>query len=41
MQRVLLILQFTKMVHYKSSFAKFMTEDEMNALVEAMDGEAG
>ena len=26
---------------YKSSFAKFMTEDQMNALVKAMDGEAG
>ena len=26
---------------YKSSFAKFMTEDELKALVEAMDGEAG
>ena len=26
---------------YKSSFAKFMTEDHMNALVKAMDGEAG
>lgn len=25
----------------KSSFAKFMTEDEMNRLVEAMDGQAG
>ena len=25
---------------YKSSFAKFMTEDQMNALVKAMDGEA-
>ncbi len=25
----------------KSSFAKFMTEDEMSALVKAMDGEAG
>ena len=25
----------------KSSFAKFMTEDEMNCLVEAMDGQAG
>ena len=25
----------------KSSFAKFMTEDEMNHLVEAMDGQAG
>ena len=26
---------------YKSSFAKFMTENQMNALVKAMDGEAG
>ncbi len=26
---------------YKSSFAKFMTEDELKALVEAMGGEAG
>lgn len=26
---------------YKSSFAKFMTEDELKALVEAMEGEAG
>ena len=26
---------------YKSSFAKFMTEDELKALVEAMQGEAG
>ncbi len=26
---------------YKSSFAKFMTEDELKALVEAMKGEAG
>ncbi len=26
---------------YKSSFAKFMTEDELKSLVEAMDGEAG
>ena len=26
---------------FKSSFAKFMTEDEMKALVAAMDGEAG
>ena len=26
---------------YKSSFTKFMTEDECKALVEAMDGEAG
>ena len=25
----------------KSSFAKFMTEDEMSRLVEAMDGQAG
>ena len=25
----------------KSSFAKFMTEDEMDALITAMDGEAG
>ena len=26
---------------YKSSFAKFMTEEELDALVKAMDGEAG
>ena len=26
---------------YKSSFAKFMTEEQMDALVKAMDGEAG
>ena len=26
---------------YKSSFAKFMTEDELKALVEAMEGESG
>ncbi|MBE5940808.1 MAG: aspartate--tRNA ligase [Lachnospiraceae bacterium] len=26
---------------YKSSFAKFMTDDEMNAIVKAMDGKAG
>ena len=26
---------------FKSSFAKFMTDDEMNALVAALDGEAG
>ena len=26
---------------YKSSFAKFMTEDELKALVDALDGEAG
>lgn len=26
---------------YKSSFAKFMTEDELSALVKAMDGKAG
>ncbi len=26
---------------YKSSFAKFMTEEEMNALVKAMEGESG
>lgn len=26
---------------YKSSFAKFMTEEELQALVQAMDGEAG
>ncbi|MGN0407482.1 MAG: aspartate--tRNA ligase [Bacteroides sp.] len=26
---------------YKSSFSKFMTEDEMKALIEAMEGEAG
>ena len=26
---------------YKSSFAKFMTEEELDALVQAMDGEAG
>ena len=26
---------------YKSSFAKFMTEDELSALVSAMDGQAG
>lgn len=26
---------------YKSSFAKFMTEEELNALVKAMDGEKG
>ncbi len=26
---------------YKSSFAKFMTEDELHALVKAMDGKAG
>ena len=26
---------------YKSSFAKFMTEDELSALVKAMDGQAG
>lgn len=26
---------------YKSSFAKFMTEDELSTLVKAMDGEAG
>ena len=26
---------------YKSSFAKFMTEEELKSLVEAMDGEAG
>jgi len=26
---------------YKSSFAKFMTEEEMDALVQAMDGKAG
>ncbi|MBQ7933303.1 MAG: aspartate--tRNA ligase [Lachnospiraceae bacterium] len=26
---------------YKSSFAKFMTEDQLKALVEAMDGQAG
>ncbi|MBE5868547.1 MAG: aspartate--tRNA ligase [Lachnospiraceae bacterium] len=26
---------------YKSSFAKFMTEDELKALVDAMDGQAG
>ena len=26
---------------YKSSFAKFMTEEELNALVEAMDGKPG
>ena len=28
-------------VTYKSSFAKFMTEEELDALVKAMDGEAG
>lgn len=26
---------------YKSSFAKFMTEEQMNALVAAMDGKPG
>ena len=26
---------------YKSSFAKFMTEDELNALVEKMNGKPG
>ena len=34
-------LQFRKMVQSKSSFAKFMTDEQMKALIDAMGGENG
>ena len=40
-QRDLRILQFMKTEQVKSPFAKFMTDDEMKALIEAMGGENG
>ena len=41
MQKVFAYIAIHEDGSYKSSFAKFMTEDQMNALVKAMDGEAG
>ena len=40
-KRTWLIFASMRMARYKSSFAKFMTEEELDALVKAMAGEPG